>query len=82
MDKLTEILEAHRSLYSGDECSCGIESYYVDWWDFNAHLAEMLKPLLAEVWDEGFTNAEEQADGFAGVSGCPKENPYKTKETN
>lgn len=91
MDKLTALLEEHSpDICSTDgaiyECSCGHRSHISYGmmlpYEHRAHLAEMLRELLAEVWDAGFTHAEEQADGFAGVSGWPKENPYTTKETN
>lgn len=60
MEKLLELLEAHSSYYSGDECSCMVESYNVENWDFNEHLAEMLKPLLVEVWYEGHTTYKDR----------------------
>lgn len=80
MDKLTALLEEHQYDPNSYSCYCdtSVELYRSS---HRAHLAEMLRELLAEVWYEGFTNAEEQADGFAGVSGWPKENPYE-KETN
>lgn len=41
--------------------------------DFNRFVAR----VKAEAWHEGFCAAEEQHDGFAGVSGWIKANPYR-----
>ena len=44
--------------------------------DFNRFVAR----IKAEAWDDGFCAAEEQHDGFAGVSGWTKTNPYREED--
>lgn len=80
MDKLTALLEEHE-INIHEHCRCGWETDY-DLLEHQDHLAEMLKPLLAEVYAEGFREAEYESDGFTSVSGWTNRNPYATKETN
>ena len=44
---------------------------------FNRWLAAHDRETAARAWDEGFRNAEEQHDGYAGVSGWTNNNPYR-----
>lgn len=75
MEKLLEILETHAPNYSGDECDCGWSSYYADFvLTYPEHLAEMLKPLLAEVWAEAYLSGH--ATGY-GVAEFDAVNPYE-----
>lgn len=75
MEKLLEVLEAHRYNVEAAVCTC---SDYVqvglkcDKQTHPEHLAEMLKPLLAEVWAEGHDEALHGTD--------MEQNPY-TKES-
>lgn len=91
MDKLTALLEAHSiDMASNDaviyDCACGYVSPYgygmmtVD--EHLAHLAEMLKPLLAEVWEAGGTAAIEREHTYGQEEKAKYSNPYATKETN
>lgn len=66
MEKLLEILEEHSiDMASSDaviyDCTCGYESPngygMMTVAEHLEHLAEMLKPLLAEVWAEGHDEA-------------------------
>lgn len=55
MKKLKKLLKKHEMRHWSGEilgCMCGweIDAYNTD---YHAHLAEMLKPLLAEAWHEG-----------------------------
>lgn len=67
-------------------------------YEHRAHLAEMLKPLLAEVYAEGFSDGYDLAADDIGAWQCNLDhladagasvgaedgynNPYTTKETN
>lgn len=75
MDKLTEILEEH-TRFESYACTCGwqIKDDF-DYASLTAHLAEMLKPLLAEVWYAGF-----DAQAYNQHNNIALTNPY-TKES-
>lgn len=40
-------------------------------------LAAHDREVAERAWDEGFRSAEEQHDGYAGVSGWTNNNPYR-----
>lgn len=76
VDKLTELLETHAYSFSYMTCQCQIHTdlkpIYTK--DHPTHLAEMLKPLLAEVWYEGMA-----ATKLATLGIRPARNPYETE---
>lgn len=91
MEKLLEVLEENTDLIHVEQFGFMHCTYDL------TELAEMLKPLLAEVWMEGHTTYQEREQDdcrcgawYEGECGCGEygqgkiitTNPYTTKETD
>lgn len=74
MDKLTALLEEHQYDPNRYSCYCdtSVELYRSS---HRAHLAEMLKPLLAEVWQDGCDTRDRSEFEPTDLT-----NPYETEQ--